>query len=207
MHDARTHTGSHGGKAMIHNTTIQNGVSPQAYRTNQGQELHDSRQRGLKATSESFSLSTDKVTLSYQVESVELYDSSMTLQPGQQDGFDLLRGLVLNILEEQGMDLTIPTGNGELSLEEISQEEATELISDDGYFGIEQTSDRIVDFAVGVAGGDPTRIDAIRAGVEQGFNEALEAFGGWLPDISYDTYDAVMEKLDAWVGESKTMAS
>jgi hypothetical protein len=207
MHDARTHTGSHGGKAMIHNTTIQNGVSPQAYRTNQGPELLGSRERGLKASSESVNFSTDTVTLSYKVESVELYDSSMTLQPGQLDGFDLLRGLVLNMFEQQGMDFTIPTGNGKINLDELSQEEATELVSDDGYFGIEQTSDRIVDFAVGVAGGDPTRIDAIKAGVEQGFNEALEAFGGWLPDISYDTYDAVMNKLDAWVGESKPMAS
>jgi hypothetical protein len=207
MHDARMHTGSQGGKAMIHNTTIQNGVSHQAYRTNQGPELLSSRQQGLKATSESFSLATDKVTLSYKVDSVELYDSSMTLQTGQQDGFDLLRGLVLNILEEQGMGFTIPTGSSEINLEEISQEEATELISDDGYFGIEQTSDRIVDFAIGVAGGEPTRIEAIKAGVEQGFNEALEAFNGWLPDISYDTYDAVMDKLDAWVGESETVAS
>ena len=39
-------------------------------------------------------------------------------------------------------------------------------------------------------------------GVNQGFNEAMEAFGGWLPDISYDTLDTVMEKLDAWAADA-----
>jgi hypothetical protein len=49
-----------------------------------------------------------------------------------------------------------------------------------------------------MAGGDPAQIDAIRQGVEKGFQEALDAFGGWLPDISYKTYDTVMQKLDDW---------
>ena len=34
--------------------------------------------------------------------------------------------------------------------------------------------------------------------IEKGFQEALDAFGGWLPDISYDTLDSVMAKLDEW---------
>jgi len=29
---------------------------------------------------------------------------------------------------------------------------------------------------------------------------ALESFGGSLPEISYQTHDAVMEKLDEWAG-------
>ena len=32
---------------------------------------------------------------------------------------------------------------------------------------------------------------------------ALDGFGGTLPEISYNTYDAVIEKLDAWANESK----
>ena len=89
-----------------------------------------------------------------------------------------------------------------MHLEELSSEEAAELVDVDGYFGVEQTSDRIVDFAITIADGDISRIEAIKAGVEQGFQEALEAFGGWLPDISHNTYDAVMKKLDAWVSEN-----
>lgn len=51
-----------------------------------------------------------------------------------------------------------------------------------------------------MGGGDAGRIDAIRQVVENGFQVALEAFGGWLPDISYGTYDTVMQKLDDWAG-------
>ena len=149
---------------------------------------------------ENFYLETDKVSLSYSSESTITYTSSMTIEGTQGDGFDLLRGLVLNILKDQGVDHQISVNDQEINLSEISLEEAQSLIEDDGYFGVEQTSDRIVDFAVGLSGDDPSRLDAIKQGVEQGFQEALDAFGGWLPDISYATYNTVMEKLDIWAG-------
>jgi len=110
------------------------------------------------------------------------------------------------MLKEQGIDAVVATGDTTMDIGEISQEEAQELVAEDGYFGVAQTSDRIVDFAIGAAGGDPARLEAIKEGVEKGFNEALEAFGGALPDISYDTYDAVMEKLDAWADEATVKA-
>jgi hypothetical protein len=124
----------------------------------------------------------------------------MSLESNAGDGYDLLRGLVLNIFKEQGIDYKIATDNSEIDISTVTPEEAQELIADDGYFGVEKTSERIFNFAVGMAGGDPSRINTIREGVENGFQEALDAFGGWLPDISYDTYDAVMKKLDDWAG-------
>lgn len=192
---------------MIENTAIQTGLNPQIYKQYQTEDAFTASRRERTAAAEDNSLATDTVSLSYSSESFTTYDSTMSLRGTRNDGFDLLRGLVMNIFKEQGLSLNIPvgtTGNGveEISLSKITPEEATELIADDGYFGVEQTSDRIVEFAIGVSGGDPARIDAIRAGVEQGFNEAFKAFGDWLPDISYDTYDAVMEKLDAWVSDT-----
>ena len=76
--------------------------------------------------------------------------------------------------------------------------EAEALVGADGYFGVEQTAERIFQFAVGVAGNDPARLDAIKAGIDRGFAEAKEALGDWLPGISYATYDAVLAKLDEW---------
>ena len=116
------------------------------------------------------------------------------------DKYEVLRGLVTSMLKEQGIEFKVLDGEKEINISELSQEEAVELVAEDGYFGVDQTSQRIVDFAIAVAGGDPSRLDAIKEGVEGGFNEALEAFGGWLPEISYDTFDAVMEKLDTWAG-------
>ncbi|MCP3891241.1 MAG: hypothetical protein GY702_20610 [Desulfobulbaceae bacterium] len=152
------------------------------------------------STQENIQLKSDKVSLSYSQESVVTYNSSMSLNNKVDDGFNLLRGLVLNIFEDQGIDYKVQTGDAEIDISELTPVEAEELIADDGYFGVEKTSERIFDLAVGIAGGDPARLDAIKEGVEQGFQEALDSFGGWLPDISYNTYDAVMEKLDNWAG-------
>ena len=145
---------------------------------------------------------TDTVTISQQSETSVTYSSSLTLDQGiKGDGFDLLRGLVLNMLKEQGIDVKIATGEAtaeEIDISQLTPEDAQALIADDGYFGVDKTSDRIVNFAIGIAGGDPSRLAAIKEGVDKGFNEALEAFGGQLPEISYKTYDAVMQKLDDW---------
>jgi hypothetical protein len=188
---------------MIDKTVTNTVANPQIQKQNQGEQIISERQQGKMESSETLNVKNDEVSLSYKSESLITYDSTMSLNNVKNDGFDLLRAYVLNIFKEQGLSLNIPTGDSEINLETISQEEAAELVADDGYFGVEKTSDRIVDFAIGVAGGDPSRIDAIKAGVEKGFQEAREAFGGELPEISYQTYDAVIEKLDIWVEENQ----
>lgn len=142
---------------------------------------------------------SDTVTINQQTETTVTYSSSLTIGPNiKGDGFDLLRGLVLNMLKEQGIDVKIANGDQEIDISKLTQKDAQALIADDGYFGVEKTSNRIVDFAIATAGGDPSKLAAIKEGVDKGFNEALKAFGGQLPDISYKTYDAVMKKLDTW---------
>lgn len=153
----------------------------------------------LGQASEKFMQRSDSVSLSYTRESSMTYSSSLTLQTGDsQDQYNLLRGLVTNILKEQGLDLKISIGEADVDISSISQEDAAGLVAKDGYFGVDQTSDRIVDFATTLAGNDTSRLDAIREGIQKGFDEALAAFGGTLPDISYETLDAVMNKLDDW---------
>jgi hypothetical protein len=158
------------------------------------------QESGVLHQQETFQLQTDTVNLTYSIESTTTYDKSLSLAGSVGDGFDLLRGLVLNIFKEQGIEYTLPAGDKEIDLNTITSEEAQELVADDGYFGVDKTSDRIFNLAIGIAGGDPTRLDAIKEGVENGFQEAFNAFGGWLPDISYETIDAVMAKLDNWAG-------
>ncbi len=145
---------------------------------------------------------SDSVQISYSNETPATYSNTLSLENRLNDGFDLLRGLILNIFKEQGIDYKIAIGEETVDLSEITQEEAQELVADDGYFGVEQTADRIFSLAAGIAGGDPSRVEAVREGVRQGFEEALEAFGGWLPEISYQTLDAVMAKLDEWAGDN-----
>jgi len=141
---------------------------------------------------------SDQVSLNLSAETVATYNSSLSLENKNSDGYDLLRGLVLNIFKDQGIEYTVATDNAEIDIRTLTPEKAQELIAEDGYFGVEKTSERIVQFAIGMAGGDSSRIDVIRQGIEKGFQQALDAFGGSLPDISYKTYDSVMQKLDDW---------
>jgi len=79
---------------------------------------------------------------------------------------------------------------------ELSKEEATELVSEDGFFGITQTSDRIANFVINGAAGDEEKMRAGREGMLQGFKEAEEMWGGELPEISQKTMERAIEMVD-----------
>jgi hypothetical protein len=157
-------------------------------------------------TDGSQSLVADSVSLRSTSISMQTYNGSLQLQDVADGGYEKLRNYVTSLLKDQGLNTKIATDDATIDLETIDPDQARALIGEDGYFGVEQTSDRIFKFAVGIAAGDASRIDAIREGIDQGFAEAKKAFGDWLPDISYATYDAVMGKLDNWVAESKAVA-
>ena len=78
----------------------------------------------------------------------------------------------------------------------LSQEEAAELVSEDGFFGVTQTSERIANFVINGAGGDESMLRAGREGMLQGFKEAEEMWGGELPEISQETMAKAVEMVD-----------
>lgn len=93
--------------------------------------------------------------------------------------------------------------SGNYTVDPATRKQAQADIAEDGYWGVEQTSDRIIDFAKALTGGDPDKIEDMRAAFEKGFKKAGAAWGRSLPDISQRTYDAVMEKFDKMAEESK----
>ena len=88
------------------------------------------------------------------------------------------------------------TGEATLSAEEIEQ--AKEDISEDGYWGVEQTSERLYSFAYALAGGDPSKADDMMAAIEKGYEQATKSWGEELPEISKKTLEATREKINAW---------
>lgn len=78
----------------------------------------------------------------------------------------------------------------------LSQEEAAELVSEDGFFGVKQTSDRIAQFVIMGAGGDEEMLREGKKGILQGFDEAEKMWGGKLPDIAYETIAKAVEMID-----------
>ncbi len=85
---------------------------------------------------------------------------------------------------------------GEYTVDPATKLQAQADIAEDGYWGVEQTSSRIIDFANALTGGDPDKIEEMRAAFEKGYKQAEKTWGGSLPDISKRTYDAVMKKFD-----------
>ena len=124
-----------------------------------------------------------------------------------------LTSIVQQMMTGQGKAFSLATGNddiwkflasGEYTVTEAAKLQAQEDISEDGYWGVEQTSDRIIDFAKALAGGDASKADELLDAFKKGYEEATGAWGKDLPDISKETYKAVEEKFEAWKNESNT---
>lgn len=76
--------------------------------------------------------------------------------------------------------------------------QAQKDIADDGYWGVEQTSDRFVSMAQALSGGDPKKADEMIAAIKKGYDQAAKAWGGKLPDICQRTVDSATKKLEEW---------
>lgn len=115
-----------------------------------------------------------------------------------------LQDLVSSTLRKQGdtyntsmnMFGLLKSGNLKFSPSDVAQAKAD--VAEDGYWGVEQTSERIYSFAFALTGGDPAKADEMMAAVEKGFKQATKAWGSDLPDISKQTLEAVREKMNKW---------
>lgn len=107
-----------------------------------------------------------------------------------------------DLLNDSSFWNAIRTGNFTVDAETAAQAQAD--IADDGYWGVNQTSDRLVDFAKALTGGDSSKIESMRSAIKKGFDEAKKLWGGELPEISQKTYDATMKKLDEWAKGTAT---
>lgn len=94
----------------------------------------------------------------------------------------------------------------EYTVDAETAKQAQADIAEDGYWGIEQTSDRLVSFAKALAGNNPEKADEMMEAVKTGFEQATKAWGGKLPDISQKTLDATLKKLNDWKGSSSDAA-
>ncbi|MCL2253326.1 MAG: hypothetical protein FWC09_02695 [Lachnospiraceae bacterium] len=83
--------------------------------------------------------------------------------------------------------------DGKLTVDAATRDQAVQDISEDGYWGVKQTSERILDFAKALTGGDPSKIDEMEKAFEKGFKMAEKIWGGKLPEISQQTFDAVRD--------------
>lgn len=113
-----------------------------------------------------------------------------------------LQNIVTQMLSKQGAtfakanDMWSILASGKFTVDAATKAQAQADIADDGYWGVEQTSDRIIDFAKALAGDDEKALEKMRNAFEKGYKMAEKTWGGKLPEISQKTYDAVMKKFD-----------
>jgi|BioPla2DNA2_1021312.scaffolds.fasta_scaffold63248_1 hypothetical protein len=111
-----------------------------------------------------------------------------------------LRDIVEKLILQQGNKYK---ESGSFEVDKETAAKALEDISEDGFWGVEETSKRIFDFAIALSGGDPEKAQVLKDAVIKGFEQAKEAWGGQLPEISNKTYDATIKLFDQWIEDNK----
>lgn len=124
------------------------------------------------------------------------------LKADQEERQKQLQNIVEQLMTKQGQTFNSANGiwsilaGGKLEVDEATKLQAQKDIAEDGYWGVKQTSERILDFANALTGGDPDKIEEMREAFKKGYKQAEDTWGGKLPEISQKTYDAVMAGFD-----------
>ena len=80
--------------------------------------------------------------------------------------------------------------SGNFTVDEAARKQAEEAISEDGYYGVKQTSERLFSFASALAGDDVEKMKEMQDAMEKGFRQATKAWGKELPEICGETLEA-----------------
>lgn len=129
-----------------------------------------------------FEISITQITINFGIQSGISNTASGKPMPSLDD---ILNGVGLSDIGYNGKPIN-----------ELTKEEAQELISEDGFFGVKNTSNRIADFVLSAAGNDIEKLKEGRDGILKGYEMAEKAWGGELPDISKETVQKALEKID-----------
>ena len=110
-----------------------------------------------------------------------------------------LQNLVNQLLSKQADKYTsLADMFKNITVDPATVAQAQKDIGEDGYWGVNQTSDRLVEMAQALSGGDATKADQMINAIKKGYEQAAKAWGGDLPDICQQTIDAATEKLNQW---------
>ena len=119
--------------------------------------------------------------------------------------------MMVQNFQKQGINFSMANGDdfwkmmasGNYTVDEKTKAEAQQAISEDGFWGVKQTSQRIFDFAAALAGDDVELMQKYQAAVEKGFGEAEKSWGGSLPSICGETHTAVNQLFDEYYAQHK----
>jgi hypothetical protein len=182
-----------------------NGIQTNGY-SNYTAEAYSSASKATSKSSGKTTASAEKAVV-YESSVNKMSDEERAqlvqkLKAETQSRVNQFKSLVEDMLLKQGHkvknsdDIWSMLASGKLEVDPETAAKAKEEISEDGYWGVKQTSERIFDMAVALSGGDEDKMEDMLNAFKKGFDQATKAWGKSLPDISHKTYDAVMEKFE-----------
>lgn len=185
-----------------------NAMALNAFKQNETQASDKSVKSKEKSLEQTIKDSAYEVALSMNAQIVLFALNAADMTKGNAVGQGALSGSqqVLDFLSgkesEGGMSLSNIGYTGK-PITDLTPNEANALLSDEGFFGITQTSDRVANFVFSFSGNDVELLQKGREGVVQGFEEALKMFGGELPEISYKTQERTLALIDEKINSLK----
>ena len=110
-------------------------------------------------------------------------------------------GTFKGILSDE--DMIAALQSDDFTVDPETAEQARKDVADDGYWGYEETSTRMVEFAISISGGDTEMADKLMDAIKEGFSQANKMWGGTdddiaLPEVSQKTLSRALEKMEAW---------
>lgn len=115
---------------------------------------------------------------------------------------DSMQALVKDMLGTQAEIAKLPDGS--IDFDALAQqlgmgttpETAAEAIGENGMWGVNAVSTRLIDMAMSLTQGNPEMVGEMREAIRKGF----EAVGDLdsLPQVCQDTYEETMKRLDYW---------
>lgn len=122
-----------------------------------------------------------------------------------------LTDIVAKTLTGQSKSFSLATGDefwrmfadGKVTVDAAAKAKAQEDISEDGYWGVKQTSERLFDFASALAGDNVEMMEKMQKAMDKGFGQATKTWGKELPSISHDTYDAANKLFEEYYASKK----
>ncbi len=132
-----------------------------------------------------------------------LLEFSMTIESYSSNTFEAQNGIFdINKVKSLTKNLELDKlGYKGKPIGDLTPDEAKELVGEDGFFGVSKTSDRLADFVIAGGGDNVDKLKSGREGIIKGFKDAEALWGEKLPDISYDTLDKALSKIDQKIEE------
>lgn len=156
---------------------------------------------------------TNKATYSINKMSVEDRKKLVSqLKTEQESRKQQLIDLVHNMMNKQAKTFSVANqddsiwkflASGDYEVSASTKAQAQEDISENGYWGVKQTSERLFDFASALAGDDVDKMKQMQAAVQKGFDQATKAWGQKLPSISQDTLDATNKLFEDYYAQKE----